>query len=389
MDGSKIIKEFMQMNISKIAIIAAAAASLMIVGCTPEDTGKNSVTNQIDDNTNDSSTPKSTYYSTGNKITPDIATSEDAVKVTVADGEDINLNSAGTYIISGTAKDSSIIVNASKKDEIHLVLDGLNITNQNSPCIYIKKADRAFITIAEGGCELSVTGDFVKDDKTNTDAVIFSKSDLTFSGPGELLISSTDHGITSKDGIHVTDGTIRITCKGCAFEAHDAIEIDDGIIDIAECYDGLHADKEKDETIGHIYINGGQILISAVDDAIHATTEVRIDGGEIILKGAEGIEGTVMTINDGIIDIAAKDDGINAAHKSDNMNPVYEQNGGTVTIRMPDGNTDGLDSNGDIIMNGGTLNITGPHTFDCDGRAVYNGGTIIENGSKTNSITIK
>ena len=379
----------MQMNISKIAIIAAAAASLMIVGCTPEDTGKNSVTNQISDNTNDSSTPKSTDNSTDNKITPDIAASEDAVKLTVEDNEDIILDSAGTYIISGTAKDSSIIVDASKKDEVHLVLDGLNITNKNRPCIHIKKTDRAFITIAEGGCKLSVTGDFEKDDKANADAVIFSKNDLTLSGPGELLISSPHHGITSKDGIFVTDGTIRITCKGCAFEAHDAIEIDDGIIDIAECYDGLHADKEKDGTIGHVYINGGQINISAVDDAIHATTEVRIGGGEILLEGAEGIEGTVITVNDGTIDIAAKDDGINAAHKADNMNPVYEQNGGTVTIKMPNGDTDGLDSNGDIIMNGGTLDITGPHTFDCDGRAVYNGGTIIENGRKTYSITIK
>ena len=60
-----------------------------------------------------------------------------------------------------------------------------------------------------------------------------------------------------------------------------------------------------------------------------------------------------------------------------------------MTIKMADGDTDGLDSNGDIIMNGGTLNITGPLTFDCDGRAVYNGGTIIENGIKTNSITLR
>jgi hypothetical protein len=54
---------------------------------------------------------------------------------------------------------------------------------------------------------------------------------------------------------------------------------------------------------------------------------------------------------------------------------------------MGAGDTDGVDSNGDIRINGGTISITGQSTFDYDGNAEYNGGTIIENGRDTNVIS--
>jgi hypothetical protein len=322
-------------------------------------------------------------------VTANTDSNADEIRLTVKDSEDITIDSAGKYVITGTAAESEILIDADKKDEVQLVLDGLSITNKNRPCIYVKKADKVLIKIAEGKSDLAVTGDFSKDGKTNTDAVIFSKDDLTIDGPGELSISSTDNGISGKDSVRITGGTIGITCTGCAIEAHDAIEISDGTIAIYECHDGLHADKESDETVGYIYISGGYININAIDDAIHATTDIKIDAGDIVLSGAEGIEGTVIMINGGNIDITATGDGINAAHKSDNTVPLYEQNNGSVTIRMSEGDTDGLDSNGDIVMNGGTLNITGPLTFDCDGKAIYNGGIIIENGKETNAKTMR
>ena len=61
-------------------------------------------------------------------------------------------------------------------------------------------------------------------------------------------------------------------------------------------------------------------------------------------------------------------------------------NDGTPTVVMGAGDTDGIDSNGSIIVNGGTINVTGQSSFDCDGSAQYNGGTIIVNGQQVNSI---
>ena len=54
---------------------------------------------------------------------------------------------------------------------------------------------------------------------------------------------------------------------------------------------------------------------------------------------------------------------------------------------MADGDTDGIDSNGDITINGGTISINAQSAIDYDGTAVFNGGTLIINGEEVDEIT--
>jgi len=112
-----------------------------------------------------------------------------------------------------------------------------------------------------------------------------------------------------------------------------------------------------------------------------------VDGGTLKLTGHEGLEATIVTINDGDIDISATDDAINAGQKVSGVTPKIEINGGQITISMSAGDTDAVDSNGDLIINGGTLNISAQFAFDCDGNAQLNGGTVIVNGTQVTSIT--
>ncbi|MBQ6312978.1 MAG: carbohydrate-binding domain-containing protein [Lachnospiraceae bacterium] len=311
----------------------------------------------------------------------------DAVTIEVEDQKDVTIDSAGVYVLTGQAEEMTVYVEAKDEDKVQLVLDGLTITNTDSPCIYVKNADKVFVTTTDQESSLAVTGAFRSDGDTNTDAVIFSKDDLVLSGTGTLSIKSSDNGVSSKDALKITGGTLRIDCEGSALEAHEVIGVSDGQITVTSCNDGLHAEDSDDETTGWIYIGGGTLDITASDDAIHATTIIQIDGGGLTLTAAEGIEATCIQINDGTIEIAASDDGINAASKSGAYTPAVTINGGEVTINMGEGDTDGIDSNGDITVNGGTISITGMSTFDYDGTASYNGGTIIENGQETNTIT--
>ncbi len=313
---------------------------------------------------------------------PDLSQAE---KLTVSDS-DITIDKEGIYILGGKAENVTVYVDAGSKDKVQLVLDGLSISNSGRPCIYVKSADKVFITSVSDNV-LSTSGTFAADGDTNIDAVIFSKDDLVVNGTGSLTVSSSDNGIVSKDGIKLTGGNIDITCEGSAVEAHDLILVSGADLKISKCNDGLHAEDADDDTTGYIYIESGNINITADDDAVHATSIVRIDNGNLSLTAHEGIEGTAVQINNGTVDISASDDGINAARKSSAISPVFEMNGGAVTITMGAGDTDGVDSNGDIIINGGTISITGRSTFDYDGNALYNGGTIIENGKETNTIT--
>ena len=310
----------------------------------------------------------------------------EAKTIALSDGQNVSITEAGVYVLSGSAKNVTVTVDAADDAKVQLVLDGVSVTNTDSPVIYVKNADKVFVT-TQGDNSLSVTGSFTADGSTNTDAVIFSKDDLVLNGTGTLTISSTDNGITSKDDLKITGGTITIDCVSDAIEANDTIAIADGTVTVNSQKDGLHAEKESDDTKGMIYICGGSLTVNAADDAVHATAIVQIDGGTLDLTASEGIESTYIQINGGTIKIAASDDGINAGRKSSSYEVAVEITNGDITVNMGAGDTDGIDSNGNLYISGGTVDITCQSPFDYDGNAEYTGGTLIVNGTETNEIT--
>lgn len=309
----------------------------------------------------------------------------EAVYYTVSTGQDITITSAGVYVLSGEASNVTVYVEAGTDDKVQLVLDGVSVTNESFPVIYVKSADKVFVTTSADST-LSVTGTFVSDGNTNTDGVIFSKADLTLNGTATLTVSSTDNGIVGKDDLKITGGTYVINAASKAIEANDSIRIADGVLYLTAGTDGLHVENDEDASKGYSYIGGGSLTITAGDDAIHATTVVQTDGGTIAIAAAEGIEATYIQFNGGTVNIQASDDGVNAAYKSSAYTPTVEINGGEITVSMGAGDTDGIDSNGNIIVNGGTVSVTGNSTFDYDGTAQYNGGTILINGQQVSSI---
>ncbi len=312
----------------------------------------------------------------------------DAEYITVSDGNDIEITKEGIYVLSGTATDVTISIDTTDNEKVQLVLDGVEITNEDAPAIYVKNADKVFVTTSDGKENtLIVTGTFVADGETNTDAVIYSKDDLILNGLGTLNISSTANGITSKDDLKITGGIINIGSVADALEVNNTVAIADGEINISTYKDGIHAEYSEDDTEGAVYICGGTLTIEAEDDGIQGTTIVQIDGGVINITGAEGIEGTYVQINGGEISISASDDGINAAYKSSAYDIVAEFNGGYTYIVMGQGDTDAVDSNGSIYVNGGTLDLYAQSPFDYDYYAENNGGTLLVNGTETSQIT--
>lgn len=311
----------------------------------------------------------------------------DSDKVSVS-GSNVVITGSGTYLLYGPLENGSIIVDASKEDKVQLVLSGVSIHSDSYAAIYVKQADKVFVTLAAGTQNaLSNGGSFTQQDENNVDAVIFAKDDLTLNGTGSLSIESpAGHGIVGKDEVTITGGIYEITAARCAIRANDSIAIAGGTFTLTAGTDGLHAENDDDDTLGNIYIAGGTFTIRAEDDAIHANTLLQIDDGDFAITGAEGLEATYIQINGGDISISASDDGVNAALKSTAYTPTVEINGGTLTVVMGSGDTDGIDSNGNLIINGGTVDITGQSAVDYDGAGQYNGGVIIINGQQVSSL---
>ena len=386
------------------AILAALIAA-SITGC--GNTASNDSTPAAANTSSEISSEKETTNSTeaktsetiselsNNKSSEDIFTERDleqtadtseAQDITVADNKTIDITNEGVYVISGTAKNCTIKVNTDDKAKVQLVLDGVSITNDDFPAIYVVSADKVFVTTTDSENSLTVSGEFTADGETNTDAVIFSKDDLVLNGTGTLNITSDyGNGITCKDDMKITGGTYNMNSALDAFEANDSISISDGKFNINTKKDGFHC--ENDETGGTITVTGGTFEIEGVSDGFQACALLQIDGGDITVNAAEGLEATYILINDGNISIYASDDGINASTTTNAYDTAVEINGGNINVEVGPGDTDAIDSNGSIYVNGGTINVTAQmSSFDYDQTAEFNGGTIIINGTEVSEI---
>lgn len=313
------------------------------------------------------------------------ANTDGAETVTLVSGEDVTIDQEGVYVISGEVSEVTIVVDAGDAAKVQLVLDGVIITNASAPAIYIESADKAFISLTDSVNRLEVSGSY---ETASLDSVIISKSDLTLNGTGSLeIVSAKGNGITSKDDLKITGGTYKLAVAVDGLKANDSIRIYDGAITITANKDALHSENKEDTSLGYIYIYNGTLDISAADDGIQGNAIVQIDGGVInINTSSEGIEGTHVQINGGEISIYATDDGINAAEKS-TYGILLEINGGTTTISMAGGDTDALDSNGSLYINGGTLHITANSAFDYNDSGALNGGSVTVNGQTVTQMT--
>lgn len=306
--------------------------------------------------------------------------------------EGVTITAEGTYILTGTLENGQVVIDADKTAKIQIVLDGVNINCNTSASIYIKQADKVFITLANGSENiLSNKAEFVAIDDNNIDGVIFSKDDLTLNGEGKLTINANfGNAIVSKDDLVITGGEYILTSQNHALEGKDCVKIADGKFTITSGKDAIHAENSDDASLGYVYIEGGKFDITSGDDAIHAETEVLIANGEIdIKKSYEGIEGQTIKILDGNINLIASDDGLNASSGSsstDNERPqnpfetdentFIEISGGLLNINA---NGDGIDSNGNLIVTGGETYISGP-TNSGNGALDYAGVANISNG---------
>ncbi len=312
-------------------------------------------------------------------------------------GTSVTISKEGTYLLSGSLDHGMVIVDAGKEDKVQLVLSGASIQSDSSAPIYVRQADKVFLTLADGSENtLTASGEYIAIDDNNIDAAIFSKDDLTLNGTGTLNIQSNyGHGIVSKDSLVVTSGNYQITAARHGLSGKDSVCILNGDFTLEAGKDGIHGANDDDDTLGFIFLAGGNFQISAEDDGLHSDADLTIQDGTIqISKSYEGIEGKTIDIQGGTISVTAQDDGLNASdgsgsetgwdrqQNSSNSSIYIRISGGSLNI---DAGGDGIDSNGNLFVEGGEIFVSGSANggngaLDYNGEAKITGGTLAAAG---------
>lgn len=343
--------------------------------------------------------------------------------VTVENGN-ITITSVGSYIISGTLTDGSIKVNCSEKGTVRLILNGASISSSSTAPVVVEEAKKVLVTLADGTTNTITDKTRQSVDDEDFSSAVYSKADLVFNGSGTLNVNAGyRNGIKSTDDLKVVSGTFNITSNEDGIIGKDLLGIKDGKFTIKSGSDGMKSTYDTDTSKGNIVITGGEfditasndgvhcngdilisggnLTISSGDDGVHADDNLQVDGGTIdIKKCCEGLEGVQITLNDGDISIVASDDGINAADGSSSSGMGMGGFGGgqtsssdsSILLTINGGNIfvnasgDGLDSNGNIVMNGGNVTVLGPTSdgdtaLDFDGAFTINGGVLMAFGS--------
>ncbi|MBR6708916.1 MAG: carbohydrate-binding domain-containing protein [Clostridia bacterium] len=302
-------------------------------------------------------------------------------------GSTVTVTAEGTYLLTGTLT-GMIVVDAPKTDKVQLVLNGVTITSPTSAAIYVRQADKVFLTLPDGShSSLANGGSFaaLDGDESNIDAAIFSRDDLTVNGSGTLQIDSpAGHGIVAKDELTISGASLTLDAGDNGLRANDSIAIADATLQITAKNDAIKAEHDEDAALGFVYIASGSITATADGDGISAGSYVQIDSGTIRLTcggghgsvsvsdqgnwgwnnpwggmmgggtttadtvSAKGIKAAgELLIRGGTIEIDAADD---ALHSNTNLHVA----GGTITLSSGD---DGLHADGNTRVSGGTLTI--------------------------------
>lgn len=229
-------------------------------------------------------------------VTNETETASSGVSIS---GNIITITKEGTYVLSGALSEGQIVVDADSA-KVQLVLDNADITCASSAAIYVKNADKTFITLAEGSENILMnTAEYEAIDDNNIDAVIFSKDDLTLNGKGTLTINSEyGHGIVSKDDLKLVGGTYNITAENHALSGKDSVRIADGAYNLTSGKDGIHSENADDDEKGFVYIASGDFTIESIGDGIDASYVVQIDDGDFDITAGGGVENATKTHND-------------------------------------------------------------------------------------------
>lgn len=256
-----------------------------------------------------------------------------------------NEGNTGIYLHNATIKSSNspILVKNADKTVIHLVKGTTNVVEDGNGNHLFTKVNGA---------------------QDTSKAAIYSRDDLNIKGAGKLTVNGNfKNGIQCSNDLKIKNGNITVEAEENAIKGKGSLQISGGVLNVtAKKGDGLESDECEEaggackDTVagkGIVEISGGNITIKAGDDGIQAANYILVnDSAEAsTIKVTSTGKGMVATkfiyVNGGDINVTADDDAMHTKWR------VY-MNAGNVTVSSKD---DGIHADSALYLKGSTINV--------------------------------
>lgn len=256
-----------------------------------------------------------------------------------------NEGNTGIYLHNATIKSSNspILVKNADKTVIHLVKGTTNVVEDGNGNHLFTKVNGA---------------------QDTSKAAIYSRDDLNIKGAGSLTVKGKfKNGIQCSNDLKIKNGNITVEAEENAIKGKGSLQISGGVLNVtAKKGDGLESDECEEaggackDTVagkGIVEISGGNITIKAGDDGIQAANYILVnDSAEAsTIKVTSTGKGMVATkfiyVNGGDINVTADDDAMHTKWR------VY-MNAGNVTVSSKD---DGIHADSALYLKGSTINV--------------------------------
>lgn len=199
----------------------------------------------------------------------------------------VTITSRGSYRLTGNLQ-GMVIVDATSKDDITLLLSNALIDSASSAALYVKQAN-SLTLVLEGDNRLANGGSFTAIDESNIDAALFAKDPLILGGEGSLTVQSpAGHGVVCKDDLSILGGSYTLQAERHGFTSNNSISVADGSFALTTGKDGFHAENPNADGSDFIYLANGSFAINATGDGISAGSYLQIDNGAYSLLTGGG-----------------------------------------------------------------------------------------------------
>ena len=298
--------------------------------------------------------------------------------VSFEDG-DLVIKKAGVYVLHGELITGQVRIEGNYGDRVEVVLDNVNIMTSKDYAIYSPTDVDLMIRLSEFS-DNYISSNPNDDNITILKSAIFSSNSLSLSGNGNLSIGEGFiNDIECMDVLTIVSGKYSLFAADGALHGESCVIIKNGEFNIVT---GGESIKSTSTANGFVFIEGGDINVTSENAGIVSYNEIILAGGSINIESKkECLKGKTIDVFDGKLYLSSANDGIRAIDINQNEN--FNQLG--VYIRFVGGDTeidswnDGLDSNGNMIFEGGRVFISGP-TRHADKIISYKGLVICKGG---------